>query len=480
MIKNNRQFKIAKFQLRKFEETLNSFTQTIAQKDKYNTTVAKVQEDAIRSQLDELKAQVVEYEALQEGKVKQFHLNSFLDIPRVLIQARIASGLSQKELADRLNLKEQQIQRYEANDFSSASLSRLINIFNALDIEIKEEVNLKNATNSFKLLFPRLNKLGINKDFILERLIPGKISSQIISGKYKDNEKILISKFTEFIERIFNWDPGYIQSNEFLNFKYDFMPAFKKPRGIKEKFACAYTVYAHYLALILLSSMKSLYKKEIPTNPLEVRNNILKYGDLSFNNILKYVWDLGIPVLPLNDSGAFHGACWRSQGRNVIVLKQQTMISSRWGFDLLHELYHAGQKPEKNEYDVIELVENSKEWSESKDEQSASQFAGNVLLEGRAEELANLCVKEANHGIPRLKGAVLKVAKQENIEIDYLANYMAFRLSHQQVNWWGTANNLLTMKGNPWETARDMLLLRIDFTQINNSDKHLFQLALSE
>ena len=42
------------------------------------------------------------------------------DVPRLLIRARIARGLSQKSLAGRLVLKEQQIQRYEASEYASA------------------------------------------------------------------------------------------------------------------------------------------------------------------------------------------------------------------------------------------------------------------------------------------------------------------------------------------------------------------------
>ncbi|MHB8320387.1 MAG: helix-turn-helix domain-containing protein [Acidimicrobiales bacterium] len=46
-------------------------------------------------------------------------------MPRLLVRARIRAGLSQRLLAERLGLKEQQIQRYESSDYASASLSRL-------------------------------------------------------------------------------------------------------------------------------------------------------------------------------------------------------------------------------------------------------------------------------------------------------------------------------------------------------------------
>ena len=54
------------------------------------------------------------------------------ELPTVLIKARISQGLSQKDLAERIGLKEQQIQRYEATDYASASLSRIKEVANAL------------------------------------------------------------------------------------------------------------------------------------------------------------------------------------------------------------------------------------------------------------------------------------------------------------------------------------------------------------
>lgn len=49
-------------------------------------------------------------------------------LPQNLIRARIASGLTQRELAARLGVKEQQIQRYEATNYASASLARVLEV----------------------------------------------------------------------------------------------------------------------------------------------------------------------------------------------------------------------------------------------------------------------------------------------------------------------------------------------------------------
>ena len=65
-----------------------------------------------------------------------------LKLPEALIRARIAAGLSQKELAGRLGLKEQQIQRYEARRYAGASLDRIQAVADALGMQIHERVVL--------------------------------------------------------------------------------------------------------------------------------------------------------------------------------------------------------------------------------------------------------------------------------------------------------------------------------------------------
>ena len=59
-----------------------------------------------------------EYASLKAGHFKPDALNVIAELPPLLIKARIAQGLN---LAERLNLKEQQIQRYEATAYALAS-----------------------------------------------------------------------------------------------------------------------------------------------------------------------------------------------------------------------------------------------------------------------------------------------------------------------------------------------------------------------
>src|SRR5262249_16829091 len=110
MIKNERQYQTTKGQAEKFAQALRD-----ANARSYAAPLlAQLKRDALRSQLEELKAELAEYDRLRSGQVKEIVIDSFDQFPRALVQARIAAGWTQKDLAERLGLKEQQIQRYEA------------------------------------------------------------------------------------------------------------------------------------------------------------------------------------------------------------------------------------------------------------------------------------------------------------------------------------------------------------------------------
>jgi transcriptional regulator with XRE-family HTH domain len=53
-------------------------------------------------------------------------------LPEALIDDRKKLGLTQRELAERLGVKEQQIQRYEATRYQSASLKRIVEVAEAM------------------------------------------------------------------------------------------------------------------------------------------------------------------------------------------------------------------------------------------------------------------------------------------------------------------------------------------------------------
>ena len=135
MIKNERQYRITKTQARRFEQTLKELMSGSHEDEDLHPLIAKAREEAIRSQLTELRSEIEEYEALKSGKFELDDLGIVSGLPAMLIKARIARGMSQRELAERIGLKAQQIQRYEATDYASVSLSRIREVIGGLSTE---------------------------------------------------------------------------------------------------------------------------------------------------------------------------------------------------------------------------------------------------------------------------------------------------------------------------------------------------------
>ena len=138
MIKNERQYRITRAQAVRFSDALTTLRQrTNLDHDGVHPLIAKAQEDALSSQLADLEGELREYESLKAGEFQLDALQVIADLPSVLIKARIAQGLSQKDLAERTGLKEQQIQRYEATDYASANLARIKEIASAFGVDAR-------------------------------------------------------------------------------------------------------------------------------------------------------------------------------------------------------------------------------------------------------------------------------------------------------------------------------------------------------
>ena len=138
MIRNERQYKITKQQLLKLKQGLKDFDLKEVEQRVGAETLAVAELNALKSEIAILTDQLREYELLRSGEITQFKASNLGDLPRILIRARIAQGLTQRELAERVGLKEQQIQRYESEEYAKASLQRLQIIAEALNLSIEE------------------------------------------------------------------------------------------------------------------------------------------------------------------------------------------------------------------------------------------------------------------------------------------------------------------------------------------------------
>lgn len=471
MILNERQFAHAKTQADRFRQALQALESGSLDATDLHPAIKTAQIDAVRGDLATLEREIREYQRLRSGEVRRFEVEALADLPRALIQARIAAGLNQRQLAERLGLREQQIQRYEASNYEGASFNRLVDIADAIGLQVRKELELLEPAAPGAVL-QRLKAIGFDDGFVRRRIAP--------DLDFSDDGLRLVA---ERVGSLFDWSPQALLGGGTLD------PAllggatarFKMPKGRDGRSAAIYVAYAHRLATICATAMADRPRLPVPGEWRAFREILIdRYGVVDFQSTLSLAWDLGVVVLPLNDAGAFHGACWRIDGVNVVVLKQAHRYPARWLFDLLHELRHAAEKPDLLEFEVIEGAETSDERRQSREEQMCSWFAGQVSLDGQAEDLVKTALAQARGDLRGLKSTVVAVAHEKGFDPAALANYAAFRLSLQGRNWWGTAANLQDPTYDPLAIAREAFFDRFAFESLSETDLQLLTLALHD
>lgn len=142
MITNDYEYRVALTSIQQAEEALRNADTNETSNPESDTAVRA----GIEVQLQKLRARISQYEALRDGTVSEFDVD-FRDLADALTFLRHASGMSQKELAGKLGLKQQQIHRYEAQEYEQASYARLQEIVWALGASIRVHVTVPNATH---------------------------------------------------------------------------------------------------------------------------------------------------------------------------------------------------------------------------------------------------------------------------------------------------------------------------------------------
>ena len=88
----------------------------------------------------QLKEEVESYEKLKRGEFDE--LDNLRGLGQMLISIRIAQGLSQRELANRLNVHESQVSRDERNEYFGITLERAIRLLDALNVKLRTQVEI--------------------------------------------------------------------------------------------------------------------------------------------------------------------------------------------------------------------------------------------------------------------------------------------------------------------------------------------------
>ena len=156
MIRNERQFRVTTAQRARLAKDL-----TKPGSEGVPDWVAQASRAAIVAQIMEMDHEIAEYLDIREGTLPSAaEVADLADLPRSPTVVRIAAQLTQRDLADRLGLREQQIQRYEATDYAGASLGRLEEVMHALGLTFRGEVDLPPTSGDGAALRRGLGRTG--------------------------------------------------------------------------------------------------------------------------------------------------------------------------------------------------------------------------------------------------------------------------------------------------------------------------------
>jgi transcriptional regulator with XRE-family HTH domain len=465
VIRNDRQYRIVRSRLDRLGKLEADLIERAGEAD---DIVAELEVKTVRGEIENMAAQVADYEALQQGRSEVGVPQTVADLPRVLIRARIAAGLTQAELADQLGLKPQQIQRYEATDYESASLDRLRQVAEALNVRLAGALSPAEgdaALPTMGELLAQLEERGLPRDFVRRRIM----------AEEGDDGRAVVDLVAR-LARLFNWDP-----RQTLAGLVDLpapAPAFKRGRRSSDIRAAAYTAWADHLVGVTLHATAHSTNRSLPSDPIAWHDEIVKvHGGIAFDTVVRSLWSYGVAVLPLAELGGFHAAHFRKAGRDVIVLKHGGAIESLWLFDLLHE---AGHIADLTDMDDRQLVEASPGESPSEDdsERRANEYGLNTAFGGRGDELFTSIMDAAQGDVRKVKRATHLIARREDVNGGLLAFHVAHNLALRGIDWWGSAHNLQQAGADPWQTARDEFIERVDWSAIGSLDRHLLTLAL--
>jgi HTH-type transcriptional regulator/antitoxin HipB len=132
MIKNEKQYKITQKKLQTLEDEiirLKNGREDLPPRDE----MLLVSLLLFQKQLED---EVAKYNLVKAITSAVLEERSIDDLPTLLIEYKIHSGMTQKEFSEKIGMKEQQLQRYEAENFNSISFKNLLKIIHAIGLEV--------------------------------------------------------------------------------------------------------------------------------------------------------------------------------------------------------------------------------------------------------------------------------------------------------------------------------------------------------
>lgn len=137
MIRNEGEYKEAVQRLKDEQDRLAAYHAELEKSGLAPDSIKRAM-DPLRSFHLQLAEEVEYYERLKRGDPGALH--NLHGLGRFLVGLRIAAGLSQRELAAKLQVDESQVSRDERNEYHGVSVDRAVRILDALGVQLVSEI----------------------------------------------------------------------------------------------------------------------------------------------------------------------------------------------------------------------------------------------------------------------------------------------------------------------------------------------------
>ncbi|QDV58492.1 helix-turn-helix domain-containing protein [Rosistilla oblonga] len=137
MIRNEQEYREASERIEAERNRLDAHRKSLSESGLGDTELARAMEPLV-SFHEQLREEVAHYENLKRGVFPD--LQNLRGLGVLLVSLRIARGITQRELAAKLDVHESQVSRDERNEYHGVTLDRANRILDALDVRLQTTV----------------------------------------------------------------------------------------------------------------------------------------------------------------------------------------------------------------------------------------------------------------------------------------------------------------------------------------------------
>lgn len=370
-------------------------------------------------------------------------------------------GLSQRDVAALAGMTSPQLSKIESGSFD-LRVSTVQALLRAMGATLSEISRPGTPEISQKVMRKRATDAGVARDLV-DRLIH--VGSRV--------------EVLPLIGRAFDWTADALASGSIPR------PVLAGPVQFKtttthtgDPAASPLLTLGTTVAQIIRRHANVVVKPETIEHPAFVRSQMVDTsGQVTLESMVEWMWDHGIPVIPLHGRGGFCAAVLAVGSEPTVIVKETRDHVAYWMFDIAHELGHIalGHVHDSGLVDVDALTPAG-DASDDAQENAANDFALALLLDNAADLLRRV-ETEARGSYLRFKGAVATVAREANVNGGLLGVVAAKALTHvgEHKDRWGSANNLSLADGAPRPILQDALQRRLTSTIEPELDRLLVQ-----